>query len=121
MERYLYEYDLVIANEVIEHVSDVIDFFDTLNFVCRSGGILYISTLTTDSMINDPHHFTEKFSTWWYKDDLTHISFFNQNTFEYICSLRQKYDFQIIGYGVNGILLQKKGNVIYKMFSKGVK
>lgn len=112
LERYPYEYDLVIANEVIEHVSDIIDFFDTLNLVCRAGGILYISTLTSDSMINDPHHFTERFSTWWYKDDLTHISFFNLNTFEYICGLEQKYDFQIIGYGVNGILLQKKDNVI---------
>lgn len=105
--KYAYGYDLVLLNEVLEHVSDVLAIMDNLHNLCRLNGVLYIGTLTTDKIINNPEQFSDLFQKWWYKDDLTHVSFFCQSSFEYICSLTDRYRFRIVGYGPSGALLQK--------------
>lgn len=106
-EKYFNSYDLVILNEVIEHLVDVISVFYGVCSLVRSGGLLYVGTLTTDAMINEPDKFQELFSSWWYKDDQTHVSFFSQLTFEYICALKKNCKLQMLSAGSSGIILQK--------------
>jgi len=106
-ENYLNSYDLVILNEVIEHIVDVLSVFDCVCSLTRPGGLLYVGTLLTDAMINEPDKFQELFSSWWYKDDQTHVSFFSQLTFEYICSIKNIYRLQMLSAGANGVILQK--------------
>lgn len=36
------KYDLIILNEVIEHVADITSVFDDLYPVCNTGGIMFI-------------------------------------------------------------------------------
>lgn len=106
-EHYPHHYDLIIVNEVIEHISDLRKAFDDLHRACNKGGTVFIGTLMTDTLINDPGHFEERFRAWWYKDDLTHVSFFCLKTFEYVCSLEERYEFSIAGIGPSGVLLRK--------------
>lgn len=103
---YNSDYDLIILNEVIEHVEDVMTLFDNVCSVIKSGGIVFISTLMTDTIINESNRFQEHFNNWWYKDDKTHISFFCQLTFEYICSMYDRRQLQMLFAGANGVILQ---------------
>ncbi|MDK9717031.1 MAG: tetratricopeptide repeat protein [Trichlorobacter sp.] len=100
-------YDLVVANEVLEHISDVLGVLDNLYNACRLGGVVFIATLTTDKIVNNSEQFADLFRRWWYKDDLTHVSFFCRNSFDYICSQADRYAFRIVGFGPSGVLLQK--------------
>lgn len=67
------EYDLIVINEVIEHVfRNLPAHFQKCPVCLQTGGILYIGTLTTDNIINCPEDFSKDgFENWWYKDDLT--------------------------------------------------
>lgn len=107
-EQFSKGYDLVVLNEVVEHVEDINTIFDNLYAVTRTGGIIFISTAMTDALINETGNFQELFNNWWYKDDLTHISFFCQLTFEYICSISNKDQMQMLSLGANGVILQKR-------------
>lgn len=104
---YNNSYDLVILNEVIEHAEDVKKMFDNVYSLTRRGGIILISTLMTDKLINESDRFQEHFKNWWYKDDPTHISFFCQLTFEYLCEMKNSYSLQMLAAGPNGIILQR--------------
>lgn len=105
--QYSVCYDLVILNEVIEHLVDVKAVIDSVHSVTRPGGIIYIGTLMTDNMMNEPASFHETFGNWWYKDDQTHVSFFCQLTFEYICALNTQHQLRLILSGPGGVILQK--------------
>lgn len=121
--RFGNSYDLVVANEVLEHVSGILATMDHIHAACRPGGVVYIGTLTTDDLINDPENFYERFRSWWYKDDLTHVSFYNVRSFEYICSLTERYGFTLAGHGPGGVLLKKDGQnreVDMAMWSDGL-
>jgi len=73
-------YDMVLSTEVIEHTKSPLKIIKDLLSVITNDGILAIMTLFTPPKEQD-------FNTWWYKDDITHISFFTENTFKIICSL----------------------------------
>lgn len=107
-EQYAGEYDLIVINEVIEHVFEIAPLFQNALSVCKTGGILYIGTLTTDNIINCPEDFKDGFENWWYKDDLTHVSFFCLNSFVYICGSGDNQVLDIVGYGTGGVLLKKR-------------
>jgi len=62
----------------------------------KPGGWLGIMTLMFD--------FDDHFSSWQYKNDLTHVSFFSRDTFKY---LAQQDKLLVEFIGVNVILLQK--------------
>jgi hypothetical protein len=81
---YSEAYDVIILNEVVEHLEDINKTLDIVFSLLAINGVLIIKTLLTDSLINDPQNFTKSFKNWWYKDDPTHISLFSFLTIEYI-------------------------------------
>ena len=90
------KYDFINATEVVEHLSNPMKEFASLFKMLRPGGWLGIMTKL---VINE-----ESFREWHYIRDLTHISFFSRETFEYIAK-RFKAELSFIGNDV--ILLQK--------------
>lgn len=69
-------YDFITSTEVVEHFRDPQQMFFTLFNMVKPGGILAIMTKMVIS--------EDAFKKWHYTHDLTHISFFSRNTFEFI-------------------------------------
>ncbi|MDO9534430.1 MAG: class I SAM-dependent methyltransferase [Bacillota bacterium] len=67
-------YDLITATEVFEHLQDPLQTAKLLKKHLNSGGILAIMTLFHPGD-------AASFSSWWYRRDSTHISFFRPRTF----------------------------------------
>lgn len=85
--RNLYgKYDFIILNEVIEHIENLKSVLTDIHYLLGSNGRALIKTFLTDEIINDPSNASDIFANWWYKNDMTHISFFSLITFEYICN-----------------------------------
>lgn len=74
------KYDFITCTEVIEHVSEVDAFLEKLIACLHSSGILVLMTKLLQE--------DQDFSTWYYKDDPTHISFFREQT---VLSMAKKY------------------------------
>lgn len=70
------EYDFITASEVVEHLKEPLTILKKLWICLRPGGSLGIMT---KMVINQ-----ETFSKWHYITDMTHISFFSIETFEWI-------------------------------------
>ena len=66
-------YDYIISTEVIEHVDNPKEVFHLFHRLLERGGKLSMMTLFHP---NDK----EKFLKWWYRRDITHISFFTLKT-----------------------------------------
>ena len=106
--KYSKAYDIIIMNEVVEHLEDINITFDIIYSVLALNGVVFIKTLLTDRIINDPENFKESFTRWWYKDDPTHISFFSFLTIEYICQDRgRNLTVRATSYKDNCVALQK--------------
>lgn len=69
-------YDFICATEVVEHLREPGKEFSTLFVLLKPGGWLGIMT----KMVIDQ----SAFSRWHYIQDLTHICFYSESTFEYI-------------------------------------
>ncbi len=107
-ESYSEAYDVIILNEVVEHLEDINKTLDIVYSVLAVNGAVFIKTLLTDQLINDPEKFKESFKHWWYKDDPTHISFFSFLTIDYICHDRgRNLVARAISYNDNSVVLQK--------------
>ncbi|SFL62334.1 class I SAM-dependent methyltransferase [Halanaerobium salsuginis] len=78
-------YDLITATEVLEHLSNPYRELELLTSLLNQGG--YLAVMTSF------HSGPEEFVDWWYKSDLTHITFYNLNTFKMIASI---FDLKII-------------------------
>ncbi|AIO18645.1 hypothetical protein KQ51_00765 [Candidatus Izimaplasma bacterium HR1] len=92
-------YDLITTTEAIEHFVNPIKEIEHLLSLLNDQGYLVIMTnfRTMD---------VEGFTTWWYRRDPTHISFFNDNTFNY---LKGRYNLiEISNNHKNIITLQKQ-------------
>lgn len=94
-----HKYQMITSNEVPEHFANPIKEFDLLVSLLEPRGYLLLSS-----------HFRnmdmDKFLHWWYRRDVTHVSFYNLKTYEYLC---KKYDLEIIKHdNKKVILLQKK-------------
>lgn len=100
-------YDFLILNEVIEHVEDLISVLNNIYYSLKLGGQVLIKTAITDNIISDPYNFEHNFREWWYKDDLTHISFFSTLTYEFICA-NMFTSFEIVQQDILSVLLQKR-------------
>ena len=70
------QYDFVTCTEVVEHFNDPASALKVLFSLVKPGGVLAIMTKL---VINK-----ERFSTWHYKNDPTHISFFSQETMAFL-------------------------------------
>lgn len=91
-------YQLITSTEVVEHFTDPLKEFEHLSELLDVGGYLLIMTRlrTMDST---------EFLNWWYRRDLTHISFYNLNTFK---EIGKKFGLKIIKTNnVNIIVFQK--------------
>ena len=69
-------YDFITASEVVEHLHQPRREFDRLWACLKPGGTLGVMTMLAPAR--------EAFATWHYKNDMTHVSFFSRNTFEWL-------------------------------------
>ncbi len=90
------QYDFVTATEVIEHLhSPERVWKEWLNMLKPDGWLGIMTKLVKD---------VDAFSKWHYKNDLTHVSFFSQETFKYLAK-RDKLMLEFVGDDV--IFLRK--------------
>lgn len=69
-------YDFIVCCEVIEHFHNPIEEFKTLKKLLKPDGKLFCMT--------DPYQKGIDFSKWYYKDDPTHVLFYNQENLNFI-------------------------------------
>ncbi len=79
------KYDLITSTEVFEHFSDPVKEMELLTTHLKDGG--YLAVMTSF------HSGPDEFEDWWYKWDPTHITFYNQKTFQ---KLAFDFDLKII-------------------------
>jgi len=89
-------YDFITTTEVIEHLHDVKMEIERVWNILESGGVLGIMTAFRPDY--------EKFGSWYYKRDLTHVRFFTPLTFEYL-AIKLKAKIVFID---NGVVILKK-------------
>jgi len=90
------QYDFITATEVVEHLSQPMDELARLWELLKPGGYLGLMTkLRSDG---------QRFSSWHYKTDPTHISFFSIQSFEY---LGQQWGSAPVFIGADVIIFQK--------------
>lgn len=70
-------YDLITATEVLEHLDNPLESLINMVGMLKPAGILAIQTQFHYNQV-------DRFLTWNYIRDLTHISFYNLETFKYI-------------------------------------
>jgi hypothetical protein len=73
-------YDVITSTEVFEHFYEPLKTIKTLVNCLNSNGILAIQT--SFKTMDD-----ETFLTWWYRRDLTHVSFYTLESFKVISDL----------------------------------
>jgi len=88
------QYDFITATEVVEHLENPGNELARLFSMLNKDGVLAVMTQLLHKDID--------FSSWYYKDDPTHICFFSKKTFEY---LAKKYQARLEVIGDNVVLL----------------
>lgn len=91
-------YDVITSTEVFEHFVEPLNEFEHLLSLLNDGGILAIMT----QFPKDDDHFKK----WWYRRDVTHISFYTVETFEY---LAKKYHMTIVYHNEKDYMILRKG------------
>jgi len=79
------KYDYIVCCEVIEHFHNPAKEFELLKNLLNKNGKLYFMT--------EIYNHSVDFEKWWYKNDFTHVFFYQKTTFEFI---KEKFDFQKI-------------------------
>ncbi|GGW96308.1 class I SAM-dependent methyltransferase [Alteromonas halophila] len=90
------QYDFITCTEAIEHFHHPADELAVLNKLLAPGGWLAIMTKRVISRT--------RFASWHYKNDLTHVCFFSEASFEYI---GRKFGFSVSFPGTDTVLMQK--------------
>ncbi len=94
-----HKYQLIASVEVIEHFSDPTKEFDNLLPLLEDNG--YLLLMTHQRFMDE-----EEFLKWWYRRDITHVSFYTNETLQFIAN---KYNLEILKDDkVKVILLQKR-------------
>ena len=91
-------YDVVTSTEVVEHFKTPRHDWETLVDLVKDDGVIAIMTLFYSPEID--------FKKWWYKNDHTHIVFYQQKTFEYIANV---FNLEILYNDNKSIIIFKKG------------
>lgn len=89
-------YDFITATEVVEHLHRPNQELEGLWHILKPGGILGIMTKRVKNR--------EAFAKWHYKNDLTHVCFFSEATFQWLAEQWQA-ELTIVG---NDVVLLKK-------------
>jgi len=92
------KYDLICSTEVFEHLQDPLEMLKKLLLHVEDKGYLLLMSAFHP---NDD----DKFLKWWYIRDITHIGFFNLDTFEY---LAKTLNLSIINHNNKNTILFKK-------------
>jgi len=99
-------YDFISATEVFEHLHDPAYEINRLLSRIKLGGFLGVMTkLVENPLITN----SEQFNNWHYKNDLTHICFYSQETFLWIA---KKYQLELEFLAPDVIIMQKLHNNI---------
>ncbi|WP_455201912.1 class I SAM-dependent methyltransferase [Kaarinaea lacus] len=94
------QYDFITATETLEHLHRPKTELERLWSILKPGGCLGIMT----KLVKD----REAFTHWHYKNDLTHVCFFSQQTFNWLAELWQA---RLEYYGDDVIVFQKSVEV----------
>lgn len=92
------QYDFITAAEVVEHLHDPKQELERLWSCLKQGGMLGIMTQRVVDR--------DAFSQWRYKDDLTHVCFFEPGTFTW---LARQWDAELTFAERDIVILKKKG------------
>jgi hypothetical protein len=90
-------YNLVTSTEVVEHFKSPKQDWDLLAGLVKDHGVLAIMTLLYSSEID--------YKSWWYKNDGTHVVFYQKETMEY---LAKEYNLDILYTDNKSIIIFKK-------------
>ena len=96
------DYDFITATEVIEHLKNPAQEIELLLSRIKTAGYL---GLMTKLIIQPVIKSQLQFKNWHYKNDLTHICFYSQETFLWIA---EKYQLNVEFLAADVILLQKR-------------
>lgn len=94
------QYDFVTCTEVIEHLAKPDEVWMQLLSLIEPGGVLVVMTKL---VINQ-----ERFKSWHYKNDITHINFFSRATFNYLAT---QNSLSLTFYG-DDVMLFKKSAIV---------
>lgn len=83
--------DLVTSLEVVEHFEKPLESMKKLAEACKKGGFAAIGTMLLPFQ-QDESNWKEKFSSWWYRSDATHVSFYTKKAL-CICAERSGLSF----------------------------
>ncbi|MFK5893254.1 MAG: class I SAM-dependent methyltransferase [Pseudomonadota bacterium] len=99
-------YDFITATEVIEHLKNPAQEIKRLLSKIKTGGYLGIMTKLIDNSLLEQSLIEkqERFKNWHYKNDLTHICFYSQETFFWIA---RQYQLSVEFIGADVIILKK--------------
>ena len=89
-------YDFITCTEAIEHFHNPAKELAVLHSLLKGNGLLVIMTKRVESK--------ERFVTWHYKNDITHVCFFSEETFHYI---GESMGFNVFFSGKDVVLLKK--------------
>ncbi len=97
--QYLnHKYELITSTEVVEHFYDPLKEFAHLANLLEQGGYLVIMTNLRTMNHTD-------FLDWWYRRDITHVSFYTMKSLEVIA---KRFDLKIIDSNhINIVVFQK--------------
>lgn len=92
------QWDFITATEVIEHLGQPGQELQRLWHCLKPGGLLALMTKRVTS--------PQAFSTWHYKNDPTHISFFSESTFQWLAA-QWRAELEIVA---NDVVILRKPN-----------
>lgn len=92
------QYNFVTSTEVIEHIAAPVPYLKQLMSLVKPGGLIGLMT----KLVIDQ----DRFATWHYKNDPTHICFYSKETFNYIA---KQYELDVEFIGQDVMLLTSKG------------
>jgi len=103
-QKYADRFDMIVANQVIEHLFEPSAGMAAPTEYLADEGILFVTSSFTDSFIHSPDA-VEQFRGWWFKDDRTHVSFYCYWTLQFICD---RIGLEIIGFGPIAAIMKKR-------------
>jgi len=104
-QNYSDKFDVIIAIEVIEHLTDLWKEFAELDKVLSKNGIMIFSTLLTNLFIDLPESQSkESFAGWTYKDDPTHVCFYSNRAISVLAKIS---GYESFVYGHNLFVLKR--------------
>lgn len=92
------KYDFIVSTEVFEHFHNPKLEIEKLWELVKNGGLLAVMTVFYPEKL-------EEFGKWWYKNDPTHVCFYNEEVFRYI---GEKLDAEIEFSGRKVVFIKKR-------------